>query len=67
MIVRSEPDYVDNVPRRLAYEAAHHNAEIIFLSPMWQAILREEDGMTVITRPSLGKLMDKLEAMDKPS
>lgn len=65
MMVRSEPDYVDHVPRRLAWEAAHPNAEILYLGPFWQAIIREDDGMTVITRDSLRKLMDKLELIDQ--
>jgi hypothetical protein len=64
MMVRGEPDYLDQVPRRLAYEKTHRNVEIIFLSPMWQAIIREDnDGKTIITRSSLGKLMDKLESL----
>jgi hypothetical protein len=67
-MVRGEPDYVDQVPRRLEYERAHPNVEIIFLSPMWQGIVHEDDdGKTIITRPSLGKLLDKLEALDSPS
>jgi len=68
MMVRGEPDYIDQVPRRLTYEAAHPDVEIIYLSPVWQAIIREEAGQTIITRPSLGKLLDsldKLEALDQ--
>jgi hypothetical protein len=41
MMVRGEPDYVDQVPRRVAYEAAYPNVEIIYLGPYWQAIIRE--------------------------
>ena len=63
MMVRGEPDYVDNVVRREDYEAAHPNVEILYLGPFWQAILREDDGMTIITRTSLKRLMDKLESM----
>jgi hypothetical protein len=66
VIVRGEPDYVDHVLRRLAYEKAHPEVEIIYLSPVWQAIIREDnDGKTIITRPSLGKLLDKLESLDE--
>ena len=66
-MVRNEPDYADQVPRRQAYEAAHPDVEILYIRPMWQAILYEDnDGMTIITRPSLGKLLDKLEALDLP-
>ncbi len=64
MMVRGEPEYVDQVPRRLAYEAAHPKVEIIYLGPCWQAIIREEAGQTVITRYDLKGLLDKLEALD---
>ena len=43
MMVRGEPEYIDQVPRRAAYEAAHPAVEIIYLSPYWQAIIREGD------------------------
>lgn len=61
-MVRGEPGYADQVPRRMAYEAAHPDVEIIYLVPFWQAIIHEDDGLQVITRPSLEKLLDKLEA-----
>jgi hypothetical protein len=63
-MVRGEPGYTDQVTRRLAYEATHPDTEIIYLPPFWQAIIREpEGGMTVITRPSLEKLLNKLESL----
>ena len=62
-MVRGEPDYLDQVLRRLKYEAAHRNVEIIYLGAFWQAIIREGDGQTIYTRPSLGKLLDKLESL----
>jgi hypothetical protein len=63
--VAGEPGYVDQVPRRVAYEAAHPNAQIIYLGPYWQAIIREgNDGMTIITRYDLRFLLDKLESLD---
>ena len=65
MMVHGEPDYIDQVLRRHAYEAAHPNVEIIYLSPYWQAIVRKDDGETIITRPSLGKLLDKLESLNQ--
>jgi hypothetical protein len=65
MMVRGEPEYIDQVPRRMAYEAAHPNAEIIYLGPFWQAIIREEAGQTIITRHHLKGLLDKLEALDR--
>ena len=40
MMVRGEPDYIDQVLRRHAYEAAHPDVEIVYLSPVWQAIIR---------------------------
>ena len=61
--VRSEPEYIDQVPRMLAYKEAHPETEIIYFGPHWQAILREDGGMTVITRFSLQQLMDKLESL----
>jgi len=48
-----------------AYEAAHPEAEIIYLGPYWQAIIREGDGQTIITRHSLKGLLDKLETLDR--
>ena len=64
MVPQGEPDYIDQVPRRQAYEEAHPEVEIIYLPPFWQAIIREEnDGLHVITRSSLGKLLDKLESL----
>jgi hypothetical protein len=66
-MVRGEPEYVDQVPRRLAYEAAHENVEIIYIGPYWQAIIRElGDGRTIITRHSLKALLDKLESPGEP-
>jgi hypothetical protein len=76
---RESPGVATNVPRPwivvirprsrstsiARYEAAHPDVEIICLSPAWQAIIREEAGQTIITRPSLGKLLDKLEALDQ--
>jgi hypothetical protein len=64
MTIRGEPDYVDQVPRRLADEKAHPTTEIIYIGPYWQAILREDTGQTIITRHSLKQLMDKPEAID---
>jgi hypothetical protein len=39
-----EPVYVDQVPRRQAYEAAHPNVEILFLGLYWQALIPELAG-----------------------
>jgi hypothetical protein len=63
MMVRGEPEYVDQVLRRIAYEAGHPEVEILYLGPHWQAIIREESGQTIITRHSLKQLLDKLESL----
>jgi hypothetical protein len=65
LTVRGEPDYVDQVPRRMEYEKAHPESEIIYIGPHWQAIIREDAGQMIITRHSLKQLMDKLEAVDE--
>lgn len=59
-----EPEYVDQVPRREAYEAQHPDVEILYFGPHWQAITRAGDGETVITRYTLKALLDKLESMN---
>ena len=64
MMVRGEPGYVDQVPRRAAYEAAHPNTEISYHGGWWQAIIREDTGQTIITRYELKQLLDKLESLD---
>jgi hypothetical protein len=63
MAVRGEPDYADQVPRRLAYEAAHPNVEITFMGPHWQAIIPEQNGETVVVRYELRALLDRLESL----
>lgn len=65
MLVRGEPDYVDQVPRREAYEAAHPDVRIIYYGPHWQAVIPEPTGETVITRYELKALLDKLESLDQ--
>ncbi len=64
MMVRGEPEYVDQVPRRAAYEAAHPEVEIVYLGPCWQAIIREDACQVIITRYELRGLLDKLEELD---
>ncbi len=63
---RGEPDYVDQVPRLSSYKHAHPDAEIIYLGSFWQYILREDNGVTVVTRMSLRLLLDRLEELDNP-
>ena len=62
--VSGEPEYVDQVPRRLAYEASHPGVKITYARPWWRAVIRGEDGGTIITRVHLWSLMDKLESLD---
>lgn len=63
--IRSDPGYVDQVPRRRAYQAAHPDTEIIWCGPHWKAIIPDgHDGSTEINRLSLEWLLDKLESLD---
>ena len=64
MQARVEFDYVDQVPRRQAYEAAHPNVEIHYKGPYWKAIIGENSGQTTITRIQLRQLLDALESLD---
>jgi len=58
-----EPGYVDQVPRREAYEKSHPDVEITYMGPYWRAIVPEGNGETVVVRYELRQLLDKLEAM----
>jgi hypothetical protein len=60
------PEYVDQVPRREAYEAAHPGVEITYMGPYWRAVVREDDGETAVVRYDLKALLDKLESLDAP-
>ena len=64
---RAGSDYVDQVPRRQAYEVAHPNVEILYLGPYWKAIICEASGPTAITRVDLRRLLDELESLDAES
>ena len=64
MMVRGEPEYVDQVPRQQAYEAAHPNVEIIYLGRFWQAIIRKPGGETIVSRDLLPALLDRLRELD---
>jgi hypothetical protein len=59
-----DAEYPDQVPRKLAYESAHPDVEITYRGAYWQAIIREDQGETVITRYELRALLDKLESAD---
>jgi hypothetical protein len=50
--------------RKAAYEAAHPDAHVLFCGTYWQAVIEEGAGsITVITRPGLADLLDKLESL----
>ena len=54
VMVRGEPGYEDQVPRREAYEAAHPDVKITYHGGWWQAVIPEEAGE-----------LDKLEALGR--
>jgi len=66
-MVRGEPDYVDQVPRKLAYERAHPDVTISYRGAHWQAVVPHHNGETVVTRMSLRWLMDALEKLGEPA
>ncbi len=61
-LARDEPD---QVPRLLAFRAAHPQV-IIGAGEfgVWQALIPRPDGETVINRYELKALLDKLESLD---
>ncbi len=65
MAFRGEPGYMDQVPRREAYERARPDVKITYHGGWWQAVIPEEAGETVISRYELKALLDKLEALDR--
>lgn len=65
-VVRGEPDYVDQVPRRAAFERAHPEVQITYHGPHWEAVISDQSGQTVINRHELRTLLDKLEELTAP-
>jgi hypothetical protein len=65
--VRGELDYVDQVPRKLAYERAHPDAVINYRRTHWQAIVPYANGETVLTRLSLKAPMNALDKLSDPA
>ena len=63
MHVRGEPDFVDQVPRREAFERAYPEVEITYHGPYWRAIVPDQAGETVVNRYELRALLDKLEEL----
>jgi hypothetical protein len=66
-MLNREPEYVDQVRRREAYETAHPDVTIRHRPPGWEAVIPAPDGNgeTIIIRHDLRVLLDKLEA-EKP-
>ena len=63
-MVRNEPEYPDQVPRREAYQAAHPDVLISYYGKYWKAVIPEPpDGSTEINRYTLESLLDKLEVL----
>lgn len=65
-MARGEPDYVDQVPRRQAYEVAHPDVRIEFRGPHWRAVVPRPDGQDIVARLDLRGLLDALDALDDP-
>jgi hypothetical protein len=63
--MRGQP-WRDQVPRRLAFEAAHPDVVISFLDTAWQAVIPQPAGEHVIVRYELSDLLDVLEARFAP-
>jgi hypothetical protein len=50
--VRGEPDYADQVPRKLEYERAHPDVVINYRGAHWQAIVPHANGGLGLSRLS---------------
>jgi hypothetical protein len=64
-LASDEPEYIDQVPRRAAYEATHPDVTITFHGHHWQAVIPEPRGEMVITRYTLKVLLDKLDELTR--
>ena len=62
-MVRGEPDYINQVSRRRAFEADHPDVQITYHGPHWEARIPHDAGETVINRYELRVLLDKLEKL----
>jgi hypothetical protein len=65
MLMRSAT-WQDQVPRRQAFEAAHPEVDISFLSTAWQAVIPLPDGEHVVVRYELADLLDALDERFAP-
>ena len=59
-LVRDEPD---QVPRLARFREAHPGVVIGAGRGWWQAVIPETNGEQVITRYTLGQLLDKLDEL----
>ena len=60
-ITRAEPAHVDQVLRRLAFEADHPDVQITYRGPHWEARSPRDGAEAVIKRYELRALLDALE------
>jgi hypothetical protein len=58
--------YTDQVARRITFEKAHPEVEIVCLRPAWQAVIPTENGQTILTRYDLRPLLDALDVLYPP-
>ena len=56
----------DQVPRQQAFEQAHPEVRITYLSTVWQALIPRPAGEDIITRRELSDLLDELEERFAP-
>ena len=69
MLIRGEPEYVDQVPRREAYEAAHPGVKITYFGPHWQAVMPEkgeEKKKLFVDDQTLAALFERLADAQEP-
>jgi hypothetical protein len=55
--------WVDQVPRREAFEKAHPEVSISYLNTAWQAVIPEPQGEEIHIRYELADLLDLLEGL----
>jgi len=67
VLLRGDPGHEAHLHRMVAYRTARPDCEIFWMGSAWsrwQAVIHEAgDGMTIITRRTLGELMDKIESL----
>jgi hypothetical protein len=58
----SRDSHVDQVVRLEEFRKEHPDIEVSYRVSYWEAVTKQENGETIITRYELGDLLDKLEA-----